>query len=1292
MSTIAKTIRGINVKIGSDTSGLGKALKDVNKKSRDIRSELRKVERLLKFNPGDTELLAQKQQLLNDRVANTSEKLRRLKSVQEQVNQQFEAGEIGAQQYRDFQRELIKTNSKLKTFKRQLEDSSSSGIELGKNLDKLEKKLNGIGNSLSTKITAPVLGAFTALTEGTRDFRKELSILENNTASAGANIDNMSKAMEQMQGVTGELDSNIEGLSNLLASGFKGGKFQQVLDELSGAAIKFKDTLKFESIADGLQETLATGNAVGQFGELLERSGIQLDVFNAGLQEAITNGTEQNYILQALADTGLSQVYKQYRKNNEELVEAAEANYRVKQSFAEIGQELEPIMTNIKEVVAETVGEFNELDESTKELIIKGAGVSAALGPVAIVLGEITTAASILIPVIAGLSGAFAPLAVGGAALAGFIALCDWLKITEEETQKALKKTKDLVGEYEDLTEKEKLNREEKERLSVITERLAMKYPEFIEGIDSETGALKVNVKELAKKVNLEWMLAKVKKKQNELKEKEQRLERNAPAFERNAKELERAIDSQIKYVREQFSLASEMIGEEFDKNISFDEILEKVNSKDFQDKLKLKLADRGQAESFSVFMESIQEVIKMKDQLNEEKMFENKTIKSIDETKDKLSELDKLMNSMQNGLISPSEAVNKMNEIMKKSKNVEEGTSDRSSNDKKVKNQKETQKKLLALEKEYQDKILLEKKEGQTKELEQIKQSREKAIQDAKDQAKEEKATEEELNRTLLAINELYDLKEKEVKEKYLKEEFKTRVEHDNKLRKQREKKNSERIKAESEAYQAEIEVGQKAAEKKKKLLDNRMKYDYKQNKISAEDYKKYLQSRLSEYKEYSDEWISTREKITEIEKGEIEQQQSAWDGFLDRLEEGNLSKADLIQSTWKMAIDSINESLSTTNEELDKLANADISNLVDNFQKFGKSTEGTWKAIGSAVGTIVGSPELGEFAAETNLKVWDEISRLGDRIFGGETSAANWNKQVGLLKEEYQDLAGDLVGDFDLNLPSLADLVDDDIETVTKKIKDGGWFHSDDWAEVLNFPEFKEAFDEQIKKIEEEIVPKLQDIFSNVSNGLNSAFSADSYTSFLSSFGSSLKETILSNLKEGFLESQAIQPLMKKLTGTIYEATKDQVLDDSEREAIKTLYDQISNVAGDFYTGLQEIGNDLSIDLGVGDTSSSSGGSQISEITGSTRDLFTDLLTPLANFPSLLNINERIYNQLVAMSQNGLAIAGAGGYDVSVRIENLNVESQSNSSQSIASASVSDIESAIATAIGDGKRGRGQ
>jgi phage-related minor tail protein len=123
---VTESIKGINIVIGSDTTALSKALGDVNKKSRDIQSELKLVEKLLKMDPSNTELLAQKQKLLADALKNTKEKLDGLKKAQEQVNAQFKKGEINEGQYRAFQREIIKAEGELKKLEAQGEKTNKA--------------------------------------------------------------------------------------------------------------------------------------------------------------------------------------------------------------------------------------------------------------------------------------------------------------------------------------------------------------------------------------------------------------------------------------------------------------------------------------------------------------------------------------------------------------------------------------------------------------------------------------------------------------------------------------------------------------------------------------------------------------------------------------------------------------------------------------------------------------------------------------------------------------------------------------------------------------------------------------------------------------------------------------------------------------------------------------------------------------------------------------------------------------------------------------------------------------
>ena len=139
---MADRIKGITIELDGETTGLKKALGDITKQSIDIQKELKDVDRLLKFDPGNTEALAQKQKLLSEQIEVTSKKLDGLKSAQSQVEQQFKNGDIGEQQYRSFQREIEFTESSIKKLKQSL-----SKIDDGSNVDKLKKDMKELGGS-----------------------------------------------------------------------------------------------------------------------------------------------------------------------------------------------------------------------------------------------------------------------------------------------------------------------------------------------------------------------------------------------------------------------------------------------------------------------------------------------------------------------------------------------------------------------------------------------------------------------------------------------------------------------------------------------------------------------------------------------------------------------------------------------------------------------------------------------------------------------------------------------------------------------------------------------------------------------------------------------------------------------------------------------------------------------------------------------------------------------------------------------------------------------------------------
>lgn len=128
-----KTLKGLTIEIGGDTTKLGKALESVDKKSRDLSAELRDINKLLKLDPGNTDLLAQKQKVLASAIANTADKLETLKKAEKQVQEQFKRGEVSEEQVRALQREIVATTKEMDRYEKEAKET--------------EKALRGVGDS-----------------------------------------------------------------------------------------------------------------------------------------------------------------------------------------------------------------------------------------------------------------------------------------------------------------------------------------------------------------------------------------------------------------------------------------------------------------------------------------------------------------------------------------------------------------------------------------------------------------------------------------------------------------------------------------------------------------------------------------------------------------------------------------------------------------------------------------------------------------------------------------------------------------------------------------------------------------------------------------------------------------------------------------------------------------------------------------------------------------------------------------------------------------------------------------
>lgn len=204
---MANRIKGITVEIGGDTTKLQTALKGVNSSIKDTQSQLRDVEKLLKLDPGNTELLAQKHRLLGEAVAGTKEKLETLKTAAEQANTALANGEITQDQYDALQREIIETERNL----RDLENQANQSATALQKISATGEKLKTVGDNISSAgekllpVTAGVTALGTAAVSTAANFESSMSQVQ---ATMGITKDSMSE-------VNGESVNTMDTLSAL---------------------------------------------------------------------------------------------------------------------------------------------------------------------------------------------------------------------------------------------------------------------------------------------------------------------------------------------------------------------------------------------------------------------------------------------------------------------------------------------------------------------------------------------------------------------------------------------------------------------------------------------------------------------------------------------------------------------------------------------------------------------------------------------------------------------------------------------------------------------------------------------------------------------------------------------------------------------------------------------------------------------------------------------------------------------------------------------------------------------
>lgn len=271
---MANRIKGITVEIGGDTTGLDKALKSVNSSIKHTQSALRDVNKLLKLDPSNTELLAQKQKLLQDAVTSTKEKLDALKQAQEQAKQQLENGTLGQDKYDALQREIIETEQELQRLAEQAATTSTALAkidEAGGKMEKLGNSITGAGKTLMPVSTA-VGGLGIAAVKTAADFDSAMSQV---AAVSGATGDDLQalrdKAREMGEKTKFSASEAADAMNYMAMAGWKSGDMISGIDGIMNLAAASGEDLATTSdiVTDALTAFGLTASDSGHFADIL---------------------------------------------------------------------------------------------------------------------------------------------------------------------------------------------------------------------------------------------------------------------------------------------------------------------------------------------------------------------------------------------------------------------------------------------------------------------------------------------------------------------------------------------------------------------------------------------------------------------------------------------------------------------------------------------------------------------------------------------------------------------------------------------------------------------------------------------------------------------------------------------------------------------------------------------------------------------------------------------------------------------------------------------------------------
>ena len=436
---MAGYIRGVTISFGADTSKLNKALSNVNGKLNKTQAELKQVNRSLKFNPGNTTLLNQKFKLLQQTVQQTEKKLQGLRAMQQRMKAQ--GVDENSAQYRELQREIIKTENNLKQAEAELKRFGSVGkqqaLAVGQAFQTAGAKIKSVGRSMTTSVSvygaAGVYAGAKLIDSYNKQVQAQQKLAEIYKTRMGADKAAVNSTLQlataqQKLGVVGD-EVQLAGAQQLATYAKYPSTVNTLLPAINNLLVQQKGLNGTQEDATALANLFGKA-MMGQTGAL-KRAGIS---FTDAQAEVLKYGTEEEKaaMIAEVVTQNVGNMNAEFAKTDAGKIQQA------KNTLGDMGEEIGGVLLPAVADLAVWIG--NNLLPKIQSLIdwlkqhpniakfaLALAGITAVAGPLIMIIGGLVSAIGAIIPVAVAMGGAIAaisaPVLAVVAAIAAAIAI-----------------------------------------------------------------------------------------------------------------------------------------------------------------------------------------------------------------------------------------------------------------------------------------------------------------------------------------------------------------------------------------------------------------------------------------------------------------------------------------------------------------------------------------------------------------------------------------------------------------------------------------------------------------------------------------------------------------------------------------------------------------------------------------------------------------------------------------------------------------------------------------------------